>query len=182
MYIYFLPLPQEAGAQHLLEEIPAEGEREEIQVPTSDGGIEVTEAVFLPATQWLQKAQSGEVILFPPQFLLLHLLAQFLDKPPRPTTDTAELERRRAQVVEFVHSGNPPWTHKYISPTMMTTSPDGRAVLALNHPGLELKGSGKSGDSDMVVLVRFSKAGPREVEVQWKKDLLAQIHKDKSNL
>lgn len=164
MYLYFLPLPLESE-KRLLEEIP---EREELQVPTSDGGIEVTEARFLPATEWLRLAQKGEIILFPPQFLLLHLVAEFLDKAPRPVDSPAELERRRAALTEFVYSGSPPWTEKCISPKMMKMGEDGRVVLALDHPGPELKGSDRRGESERVIMVRFKKGEAREVEVAWK--------------
>lgn len=181
MYLYFLPVPEESD-KRLLEELPAEGEREEVQVPTPDGGVEITEARFLPASEWLQMARSGEIILFPPQFFLLHLVAQFLDKEPRRVTSPEELKRRRAELLEFVSSGTPPWTQKYISPKQLKVSSDGRAVLALDSAGPELKGSDKKGDPDRVVLVRFKKEGPREVEVRWRKDVLSDDAQSKSNL
>lgn len=181
MYLYFMPLPVNAD-EKLLEELPAEGEREELQIPTSDGGIEVTEAQFLPASEWLRRATSGEIILFPPQFLLLHLVSGFLDKEPRSGASTEEMEKRRAALVEFVHSGSPPWTDKCISPKMMNMSEDGRAVLALDEPGPELKGSGRRGESDHVVLVRFKKGSAREVNVAWKKDVFREGREGHSNL
>ena len=110
MYLYFLPLPLESE-KRLLEEIP---EHEELQVPTSDGGIEVTEARFLPATEWLRLAQTGEIILFPPQFLLLHLVAEFLDKAPRPVDSPAELERRRVALTEFVYLYYTDWERSVV--------------------------------------------------------------------
>ncbi|KAJ5289906.1 uncharacterized protein N7443_010159 [Penicillium atrosanguineum] len=181
MYLYFMPLPINLDKK-LLEELPAEGEREEIQVPSSDGGIEVTEAQFLPASEWLRRAKSAEIILFPPQFLLLHLTSGFLDQEPRSGASVEELEKRRAALVEFVHSGSPAWTEKYISPKMLKMSEDGRAVLALDEPGPELKGSGKRGESDRVVLVRFKKGSAREVNVAWKKDALKEGREGHSNL
>lgn len=180
MYLYFLPLPIESDKQ-LLQEIPAEGEREEIPIPTSDGGVEVTEAMFLTASEWLGKAGRGEIMLFPPQYLLLHLTAQFLDKEPR-TADSAEMGRRRRELVEFVHSGTPAWTEKCISPKMLKVSSDGRTVLALDHPGPELKGSNRQGESDRVVLVKFGKGAARKVEVRWKKDVFEEDRQEKSNL
>ncbi|KAJ5389988.1 uncharacterized protein N7496_001056 [Penicillium cataractarum] len=178
MYIYFMPLPVNADKK-LLDELPKEGEREEIQVPSSDGGIEVTEAQFLPAAEWLRRAQSAEIILFPPQFLLLHLVSGFLDKDPRSGISVEEMEKRRAGLVEFVHSGSPAWTHKCISPKMMKVMEDGRAVLALHDPGLELKGSNRRGESEYVVLVRFTKGTAREVTVAWRKDIFKE---ERSNL
>lgn len=184
MYLYFLPFPGESdNKQTILNELPIEGKREELHIPTSDGGIEITEATFLPASEWLRKARSGEIILFPPQFLLLHLVAQFLDKEPRATVGSVEeLEKRRSELLDFVRSGTPPWTHKYISPKLLKISSDGRAVLALDHPGPELKGSGKRGETDRVVLVRFQKGTAREVEVSWKKDVFLEDAREKSSL
>ncbi|PLB45597.1 putative NUDIX family hydrolase [Aspergillus steynii IBT 23096] len=181
MYLYFLPLPLESD-KSLLNEIPAEGEREEIQVPTSDGGIEVTEARFLPASEWLSMAKQGEIMLFPPQFLLLHLVSQFLDKEPRTGTSIDDLKQRRTQLVEFAHSGTPPWTEKCISPKMLKMTSDNRTVLALDHPGPELKDSDRRGESDRVVLVRFSKGTARQLEVRLKREVLSGEGGDKSHL
>ncbi|KAJ9383399.1 hypothetical protein DTO063F5_5235 [Paecilomyces variotii] len=181
MYLYFLPLPQESEKQ-LLRDIPAEGGREEVQVPTTDGGVEIMEARFLPASEWLRLAGAGEIILFPPQYILLHIVSGFLDKEPRDTASPEELKRRRSELVEFVHSGSPPWTDKYISPKMLKMLPDGRVVLALDSPGPELRDSDKKGESDRVVIVRFNKEGPREVEVRWKKDMFGDEENGKSNL
>lgn len=181
MYLYFMPLPVNVDKE-LLEELPAEGEREEIQVPTSDGGIEVTEAQFLPASEWLRRAKRGEIILFPPQFLLLHLVSGFLDQEPRSSASAEEMEKRRAALVEFVHTGTPAWTDKCISPKMMKMSEDGRAVLALDEPGPELKGSNRRGESERVVLVRFKKGSAREVNVAWKKDVFREGREGQSNL
>ncbi|OJK03078.1 hypothetical protein ASPACDRAFT_113764 [Aspergillus aculeatus ATCC 16872] len=169
MYLYFLPLPAEAE-KPVLDEIPSEGQREEIQVPTSDGGVEVTEARFLPASEWLQMAQRGDIILFPPQFLLLHLVAGFLDKKPRVAASLRELHRRRAELTDFVSTGQPPWSEKCISPKMLRMSSDGRTVLALDQPGPELRGTDKQGETERVVLVRFKRGEARELEVRWKQD------------
>ncbi|KAL4740685.1 hypothetical protein BDV11DRAFT_185029 [Aspergillus similis] len=167
MYLYFLPLESETS---LLSEIPAEGEREEIQIPTSDGGVEIAEAQFLPASEWLGKAARGEIILFPPQFVLLNLAAQFLDKKPRRIASD-ELQRRREQLIEFAHSGSPPWTEKCISPKVGKFAEDGRAVLTLEHPGPELEGTDRRGESERAVLVRFQNGSARELSLAWKKDI-----------
>ncbi|CBF75304.1 hypothetical protein AN3822.2 [Aspergillus nidulans FGSC A4] len=169
MYLYFLPLPLESE-KSLLSEIPAEGEREEIQIPTSDGGVEIAEAQFLPASEWLRKAARGEIILFPPQFVLLSLAAQFLDKEPRQIAPD-ELQRRREQLIEFVYSGSPPWTEKCISPKVGKFAEDGRAVLTLEHPGPELEGTDRRGESERAVLVRFKNGSARELSLAWKKDI-----------
>ncbi|CAG8007947.1 unnamed protein product [Penicillium salamii] len=180
MYLYFLPLPTDVD-KAVLAELPAEGERDELESPTSDGGIEVTEAQFLPAMEWIDRARKAEIILFPPQFLLLHLVSGFLDKEPRAGASLEEMQKRRQQLVEFVHSGSPSWVHKCISPKMIQMTGDGRSVLGLSEPGPELKGTDRQGESERVVLVRFKKGSAREVEVGWKKDVMQQ-EREKSNL
>lgn len=65
------------------------------------------------------------------------------------------------------------WADKVISPVaILLRSSDQRAVLALDKPGPELKDSTRRGDEKRVVLVKFSKEGPRNVEVRYKKDIL----------
>ena len=65
------------------------------------------------------------------------------------------------------------WADKVMSPTgLLMRKSDGRSVLALDKPGPELKGSGRRGDEKRVVLVKFSKEGPRNVEVRLRKDVL----------
>jgi hypothetical protein len=65
------------------------------------------------------------------------------------------------------------WANKVMSPVaILLRESDSRAVLALDKPGPELKDSGRRGDEKRVVLVKFSKEGPRNVEVRLKKDVL----------
>ncbi|PYH92451.1 NUDIX family hydrolase [Aspergillus ellipticus CBS 707.79] len=173
MYLYFLPLSLESESP-ILDEIPPEGQTEEIQIPTSDGGVEIAEARFLPASEWLHLAQSGEIILFPPQFLLLHLVAEYLDKGTHGAGSVEDMEKRRTELMQFVHTGQPPWTEKCICPKMLKMSADGRTVLALDHPGPELNESGRAGDSERVVLVRFKKGTSQDVDVKWKKDVFEE--------
>ena len=174
MYIYFLPL-REAPSGACSNALPTDSEAM-IAHPTSDGGIEHTTARFLPPSKWLDMSRAGEVILFPPQFFLLHLLAPFLSPEQgggSPSTD--ELVRQRQRVVEFVTSGDPPWTEKCMSPTgLMWKRGDGRAVLGLDKPGTELEGSKRRGDRERVVLVEFGKGGPRRVEVAWRADVFRE--------
>ncbi|KAF9884327.1 hypothetical protein FE257_001905 [Aspergillus nanangensis] len=180
MYLYFLPLPVESE-KSLLNEIPTEGQREEIQIPTSDGGVEISEARFLPASEWLRMSDRSEIILFPPQFMLLHLASQFLDQEPRATASLEELARRRSALVDFAHSGSPPWTEKCISPKVMKMTSEGQSILGLDHPGPELNGSTRRGESDLVVMVEFKKGSVRKVSVRQRKDVLEEERK-KSHL
>jgi len=55
-------------------------------------------------------------------------------------------------------------------------------VLALDKPGPELKDSGLVGEKERVVLVRFKKEGPREVEVRWRKDVLGEQREERSKI
>ena len=178
MYLYFLPLP----SSQLAPEDPEEGHtaikpEAIIHKPTPDGGKEHTSARFLPPSKWLSMAQSGEIILFPPQFFLLHLLTPFLSPENIPNVlNVEQLEQQRTLVKDFVKSGHPSWMEKCISPTALGNSlPDGRVALGLNHPGVELDGSDRKGDDERVVLAKFKKEGPRELEVAWKKDVFKEI-------
>lgn len=49
---------------------------------------------------------------------------------------------------------------------------DGRVILGLDGQGPELEGRGRKGDAKRVVLVRFGKEGPREVEVRERREVL----------
>ena len=65
------------------------------------------------------------------------------------------------------------WADKCMSPVgLLMRKSDGRSVLALDKPGPELKDSGRRGDEKRVVLVKFSKEGPRNVEVRLRQDVL----------
>ncbi|GAM36913.1 hypothetical protein TCE0_022r06384 [Talaromyces pinophilus] len=179
MYLYFLPIPDSsAGSESTAQGLP-EGGRQEVQVPTSDGGVEINEARFLTASNWLRQARAGEIILYPPQFLLLSIVAQFLDKSTSPAATSTEKQARRKELLDFIYSGNPSWTDKFVCPRSLQLLDDQRAVLALDHPGPELDGSGKKGDDERVILVKFGKDGPRNVDVRWKRDVLRE---EKSSL
>lgn len=181
MYIYMLPLSSSPtdGISSGSDDADAETV---IPTPTHDGGIEHTAARFLPPSTWLRLAKSGRIILFPPQFFLLHLLSRFLS-PHNPTASTPippteELEQQRKAMLEFVRSGDPPWGEMCISPTVLALPggkrrEDGRVVLGLDRPGPELEGH-RRGESEHVVLVEFKKDGPRRLEVGKKKDVLAE--------
>jgi len=174
MYIYFLPLAHASSTGA----VPTFSEAM-IANPTPDGGIEHTTAKFLPCQKWLDLSRSGDIILFPPQFFLLHLLAPFLP-PSDSSTSHAELSKQREQVREFVHSGDPPFTEMVISPmALLWKNADGRAAMGLDKPAAEVKGLGKRGDSERVILVEFSKGGPRRLEVVSKKELFREEREGK---
>ncbi|KAK3070271.1 hypothetical protein LTR53_010742 [Teratosphaeriaceae sp. CCFEE 6253] len=179
MYLYFLPT---LNSTPLTEASQDDDEAEvRIPVPTTDGGLEHTTARFLPASVWLRLAQEGRIILFPPQFFLLHQVAQHFDNLPSPTAygslsrepiPREELEARRKTLEDFVKTGDPPWTEKCISPTVQPPRggkmrEDGRVVLGLNRPGPELEAAktGRKGVAEQCVLVEFKKEGPRKLAV-----------------
>ena len=168
MYLYFLPLEQADNASIR---------------PTSDGGKENTAADFARAKHWLQKAQNGEIILFPPQYLLLHLAARFLDEseplPEQQGPRKDEILSRRTRLRDFIMTdGSPPWLDKYISPVGLGFKKDGRVVLGLDKPGRELEDSGLKGDVERVILVKFQKEGPRQVNVRSRREVLEELRKE----
>ncbi|CZR55518.1 related to NUDIX family hydrolase [Phialocephala subalpina] len=171
MYIYFFPLAQTSKSTTL----PS---KSVMPVPTSDGGVEHTAALFASCSEWLSQARRNEVILFPPQYYLMSLLSPFLS--PSRFLDAEELQAQRDKVLEFLKGDGGdgkgiPWADKAMSPIgIMMRKSDGRSVLGLEKPGPELKGSGRGGDEKRVVLVKFGKEGPRDVEVREKAEILAE--------
>lgn len=186
MYIYFLPT---LSSTPLGQDAAKSEEEVDIPSPTTDGGKEHTTARFLPASAWCRLAQEGRIILFPPQFFLLHQIAQHFDGLQAPTDygsisrdalSREELERRRKKLVEFVKGGMPPWTEKCISPSVLPPRDgkkreDGRNILGLNRPGPELEAmkAGRAGVSEQCVLVDFKKEGPRRLAVISREEALA---------
>lgn len=192
MYVYMLPLEEEKGE----EEEERDAKREAL-IPTPDGGAEITTARFDDVETWLARQRRGDIVLFPPQCFLLHLLAPFLRGPPPPGPAAlssrgermehygAQRARLRAFMEAVPTSTQPaaakhatsriPWAEKVISPVVLgLRAGDGRTILGLDKPGGELRGSGRGGDWERVVLVRFGKGGPRDVEVRGREEVLAE--------
>ncbi|GKT42905.1 putative Nudix hydrolase [Colletotrichum spaethianum] len=186
MYIYMLPSSASTGASAM---------ENEIIVPTPDGGVEHTAAKFDDASTWLYRADKGEIILFPPQYYLLHLVSQFCKAAaPSPAPGKghgdAYFVSQRKGLLEFLRSvptatgseaarSHPsseiPWADKVMSPhNLFIREADNRIVLGLDKPGPELKGSGRGGDWERVVLVKFTRDGPRKVEVRGREEVLRE--------
>lgn len=188
MYLYLLPLS--SSTTDSISDLEGESE---VGLPTNDGGIENTAATFADAEVWMRQARKNEIILFPPQMYLLSLLAQFLTGPPLERSSDGgqqgHYRRQREQLLAFLATpqveadnersrqegkkgsvrktvGRIPWADKVISPVQHRRAADGRLVLKLDSPGPELKGSGRGGDHERVVLLRFAAEGPRDVEVK----------------
>lgn len=147
-----------------------------VQTPTHDGGIEHTAALFDSASTWLAKASAGEIILYPPQFYLLTLIARFL--PPQLSNYGEQREKllaflRKVPTSSVKHpTSEIPWAEKVMSPEVVGSFAkatgrsygNGRVILGLAKPGRELKDSKRGGDVERVVLVDFRKEEVEEVK------------------
>ena len=51
---------------------------------------------------------------------------------------------------------------------------DGKVVLGLDKPGLEVEGYGLEGDKERVMLFRWTEEGPREVEVRPRREFVRE--------
>jgi 8-oxo-dGTP pyrophosphatase MutT (NUDIX family) len=194
MYLYLLPLASDdnddvaSSSSSSSEAAAASALASESLVPTPDGGIEHTAATFASPASFLARAAAGDIIIFPPQVFLLNMLTRFIPESPSASSH-ADLADQRRQLLDFVHRvpaadtprgrAHPtaaiPWADKAISPHILfIRASDGRSVLGLDHPGPELKNSDRAGDWERVVLVRFVKAGPREVEIRLRDDVLEE--------
>lgn len=185
MYLYFLPFDKTKRPRGTRDPtVPLSNEElvetKSTMLPSSDGGLENTAAEFATARQWLERAKSGEIILFPPQYLLLHLISQHLDSPSvfrvsrRKAIEHYEAQRQKLR--DFItNDGDPPWTSKFISPWgLMYDRMDNKTVLGLDKPGIELTGYPCKGDSERVLLVKFEKKVPREIEVRSRKEVFEE--------
>lgn len=194
MYIYFMPLA-ESPRTPVADGGPVD--IDVVQTPTPDGGVEHTAATFADASEWLRRQARGEIVLFPPQCYLLTLVAQVFSSVS-PESVGNDLEARyaaqRRALVEFVRrtpttadggaveggkalhpSALIPWSDKVMSPhTLFIRDSDDRIVLGIDKPGPELKGTGAGGDFERVVLVKFAKGGPRDVEVRGREEVLRE--------
>lgn len=173
MYLYMLPLASNLPSEML--------------VPTPDGGVEHTAAVFAPAQHFLSLAASKDIILFPPQAFLLVLLTRFIAAASEASLEeyTSQRERllsflQQVPTAETAKGREHPtsrisWADKVMSPhNLFIRASDGRIVLGIDKPGPELKGTTRGGDWERVVLVRFTKAGPTEVEIRLRQDVLEE--------
>ena len=174
MYLYFLPL--ESGLEL--------GEQtDQMHIPTPDGGVEHTAAIFAWAGEWIESSLRGECVLFPPQFFLLSLVADFL-KPSLAEggeewrLDPDQLEEQRSRLLDFAKGEEPPWGEKCISPNPIKKSGD-TLWMGMGDAGPELEGSGRSGDKERVLRVELSgeiergRRTPRPKELVMKRDLPA---------
>ncbi|KAL8823643.1 MAG: hypothetical protein Q9191_005675 [Dirinaria sp. TL-2023a] len=163
MYLYLLPLSSSPDLPDIT------------QIPTSDGGIEHTKAEFRPVCDWLSRYKANEIILFPPQFFLLTVLAPFLDPVPDPG-DFDALNAQRSKLVDFwrrQENGEPSWPEKCISP--YPTWKDGKRVfLALDKAGPEVEDTGRKGDGKRLITCILRDGRPQSLEVRCREDVIKQ--------
>ncbi|KAK8064105.1 hypothetical protein PG996_008757 [Apiospora saccharicola] len=184
MYIYMLPFPHRSAVSLGVDDsISNAAIHAESVLPTPDG-TEITTSAFEDASTWLSRQQSGDIILFPPQAFLLTVISQFChgqspDSSSSLSSDSGYYQRQRDELTEFLHrvptaskprslknlTSQIPWADKCISPVTTMVTDDGRILLSLDRPGPELKGTGRGGDFERVVLVRFEKGTARQVQV-----------------
>lgn len=163
MYLYFLPLTSFSSLPQA------------IHTPTSDGGIEHTTAEFRPASEWIARSKAGAIILFPPQFFLLSLIAPFLDSVP-PAQNAGTLQAQRDQLLDFVshkEDGDPTWADKCITPIPMWKNGK-RVFVSLEPGGPEVGGIGRKGDSRRIISWVFRDGRPQDLEVHWKEDVIQE--------
>ena len=173
MYIYLLP-PEADLAE------------KEMFVHRPDWGIEHTAASFLPAAAWIDRADRGEILLFPPQAFLLHLLAQYLtpyswsqQTPAKEQCHVQDvIQEQRKQLLEFLQSGDPIWREKCICPRALE-GVEGRRMangnaeifLDLGWPGPELEAAGRRGDIELILIVEWEKNLPRRSKLKMRSQI-----------
>ena len=168
MYLYFLPIDSPLASST---------QSTQMHRPTPDGGIEHTAARFLHPQEWIDMSLKGEIVLFPPQFFLLSLIAAFLPKPPGNVHFASEkLRKQRDSLMHFVQTdGSPPWGEKCISPNPIKRIGN-YLIMGMEDPGPELEGTSRRGDSERVLRVSLEKEiergrrRPSPKEVIWRRD------------
>jgi len=172
MYLYFLPT-----SSRVLDRTPLSSTEETlIPTPTPDGGVEHTAAQFLPANKWIELASSGKLIMFPPQFFLLSMVAQFLNTNSPQPLDVATLEQQRSQLRDFARGGDPLWKDVCISPSALVGKlGDGRTVMSLATPGEGLEKKGRRGTAEYCIISEFSKGGPRRLDLKKTSEIQEQL-------
>lgn len=182
MYLYMLPLTRGSN-------VPSK-----MLIPKADGGVEHTAALFGSPAEFLKQSLNKSVVLFPPQVYLLDIVAKFTGgKMGALEEETRRFMNQRRKLTAYLKktptvdtekgkehpTANISWGDKVMSPVhLLVRESDKRVVLALEKPGLELKGTDRGGDYERVVLVNFGKGGPTNVEVRLREDVLEEERKN----
>jgi 8-oxo-dGTP pyrophosphatase MutT (NUDIX family) len=174
MYVYMLPLEESSLA-----------DQGDYFIPRSDGGKEHNSASFKYAEEWTELAECSKIVLFPPQFYLLSLLAPFIRKP-KEKHSTADLQEQRDQLIHFLEDlpatgeDRVPWAKKIISPTTGDMSKDGRAILLLDTSGPELDNI-RQGDTSRFVLMSVTKgSNAKQIEIKSRLELAEYLEDRKT--
>lgn len=176
MYLYFLPIDSPVSSS---------ADKTQMHIPTPDGGVEHTDAQFLYPQEWIDLALRGDIVLFPPQFFLLALIAPFLSGPPASggTLASETLIEQRRRLMDFVENdGDPPWGEKCISPNPIKKI--GKyLIMGMEEAGPELEGTERRGDAERVLKVELAKdkergrRRPEPQEVVWRRDVFGEKEK-----
>ena len=174
MYLYFLPIDFSLSSKT---------DKTQMHIATPDGGIEHTAARFLYAKEWLDMALSGEIVLYPPQFFLLSLIADHLISPAsgKEESDSKELYKQRDSLLKFVETdGDPSWGEKCISPNPIKRIEGKYLIMGMDDPGPELEGTARRGDAERVLRVELTedmergRKRPSPQQVTWRKDIFKE--------
>ncbi|KAK3173701.1 hypothetical protein OEA41_007033 [Lepraria neglecta] len=181
MYLYFLPIDSQLSSKT---------DKTQMHIPTPDGGVEHTAAQFLYPQEWLDLTLRGAIVLYPPQFFLLHLISAYLQPSPsnEQSIPTSELQSQRERLLHFVEmDGDPPWGEKCISPNPIKKIENGKyLIMGMADVGPELEGTGRKGDKERVLRVELmdeierGRKRPSPQEVVWRRDVFPE--ESKSNL
>jgi 8-oxo-dGTP pyrophosphatase MutT (NUDIX family) len=176
MYVYFLPLSGAWESADGLNSVAAgTGKEVVIPHPTHDGGKEHTAARFDAAGTWLEQSESGEILVFPPQYYLLWHVSMFL-KAAEKLSD-GERQAQRDALREFLNDEGerPKWAEKVIGPKFAGLSKDGSSIFLLDGPGQELRETGRGGDKRKVVLMKNRGAGSARVQVRLRDEVMEEL-------
>ncbi len=177
MYLYFLPIDSELSSKT---------DKTQMHIPTPDGGVEHTAARFLYPREWLEMALDGDIVLYPPQFFLLSLIADFLISPPtgEEDLDAEALREQRKRLMHFVKTdGDPLWGEKCISPNPIKGEKGKYMIMGMGDAGPELEGTSRRGDAERVLRVELTKDVERgrqrrsPQEVVWNRDMFTETEK-----
>ena len=201
MYLYMLPISTMRRDPVMVPITTAEPKPVEMDalIPTPDGGVEHTAAVFDYPAKFLRTHRLSQATLYPPQYYLLDLVSKFFTGPPSPdplapsespsqSVMEAYYQDQRERLLNFIHkvptastpfadqhpTSQIPWAQKVMSPKKIGIARDERTVLAVDRPGPELKGTDRGGDYERVMLARLG-MGTADIEVRPREQISAEL-------
>ena len=139
MYLYFLPISPDSDSKAFKIRSSDELKAYAVSDAQTPDNQEVISSVFAKPSEWSRKAQQNEIILFPPQFILLHLLKQHLEDfvdTSSPSSKKTHMKAQRDNFLRYINKEPDPflpdtfsavvgsmpiWKFKYISPRNLKT-------------------------------------------------------------